>query len=276
MFGPELPIIGFDVDPNAMRVRMSDDSRIKLMSDLRKFGQHGTRRPLKEFQRIAGYLNWALNVYPLLRPGLTAVYAKTAGKLQQRAPIWVNRDIKRELAWVVGHLVVSDGVYFLKSVSWSYRHLPASVLRVYCDASPLGMGFWFPSLRISFQGEVPGDAPHNTIFFFEALTVVAAIREAANHLERGGRLAIFSDNLNTVQMFNSLAALPPMNWLLLFSVDLVLGRDIDFRVFHVSGSKNVVADHLSRLKTRDALEAAPGLIIHPFQPPRNALGASQK
>ena len=50
VFGPELPIIGFDVDPNAMRVRMSDDSRIKLVSDLREFGQHGTRRPLKEFQ----------------------------------------------------------------------------------------------------------------------------------------------------------------------------------------------------------------------------------
>ena len=94
MFGPELPIIGFDVDPNAMWVRMSDDSRFKLMLDLREFGQHGTRRPLKEFQRIAGYLNWALNVYPLLRPGLTAVYAKTTGKLQQRAPIWVNRDIE--------------------------------------------------------------------------------------------------------------------------------------------------------------------------------------
>ena len=171
---------------------------------------------------------------------------------------------------------MSNGVYFLKSVSWSYRHLPDSVLQVYCDASPLGMGFWFPSLRIGFQAEVPGDAPHNTIFFFEALTVVAAIHEAVDHLQCGGRLAIFSDNLNTVQMFNSLAAIPPMNWLLLLSIDLVLGRDIDFRVFHISGSKNVVTDHLSHIKTRDALEAAPGLIVHPFQPPWNALGATQK
>ena len=215
-------------------------------------------------------------MYPLLRPGLTAVYAKTTGKLQQHAPIWVNRDVERELAWVIGHLLASDGVYFLKSVSWSYRHLPDSVLRIYCDAFPSGMGFWFPSLHLAFQAELSGDEPGQTIFFFEALTVVGAIREAVNQVEQGGRIAIFSDNLNTVQMFNSLAALPSMNWLLLLSVDLVLRRDVDFRVFHISGSKNVVADHLSRLNNLEALTAAPGLVIHPFQPPRNALGATQK
>ncbi|KIK74434.1 hypothetical protein PAXRUDRAFT_74394, partial [Paxillus rubicundulus Ve08.2h10] len=71
---------------------------------------------LKDFQKIVGYLNWALNVYWLLQPGLMAVYAKTTGKLLQRMPIWVNKDVERELAWVVNHLLTSDGVYFLKSV----------------------------------------------------------------------------------------------------------------------------------------------------------------
>ncbi|KIK92975.1 hypothetical protein PAXRUDRAFT_92522, partial [Paxillus rubicundulus Ve08.2h10] len=118
IFGAELPIIGFEVDPNLMQIRMSDDSRLQLISVLREFGQHGTRRTLCNFQHIAGHLNWALNVYPMLRPSLCAIYAKTAGKLQQKALIWVNRDVKRELEWASGHLLLSEGVFLLNSESW--------------------------------------------------------------------------------------------------------------------------------------------------------------
>jgi hypothetical protein len=93
IFGEELPIIGFDVEPNILRVRMSDESRLDLITSIQSFAIQGTRRSLRDFQRLAGHLNWALNVYPLLRPGLSALYAKTAGKLEQRALIWVNQAI---------------------------------------------------------------------------------------------------------------------------------------------------------------------------------------
>ena len=73
-------------------------------------------------------------VYPFLRPGLCALYAKTAGKLFQKALLWVNRDVERELGWVIDHLLHSDGIYFLRSVSWSYDDRSPSVLHVYCDA----------------------------------------------------------------------------------------------------------------------------------------------
>ncbi|KIJ66316.1 hypothetical protein HYDPIDRAFT_54410, partial [Hydnomerulius pinastri MD-312] len=119
VFGTELPIIGFHVEPNLMRVQMSDESRLQLISTLRDFAQHGTRRTLRDFQHIAGHLNWALNVYPMLRPGLCAIYSKTAGKLYSKALMWVNHDVERELNWVIGHLLVSEGIYLLKSVSWS-------------------------------------------------------------------------------------------------------------------------------------------------------------
>ncbi|KIK45152.1 hypothetical protein CY34DRAFT_10547 [Suillus luteus UH-Slu-Lm8-n1] len=93
IFGEELPIIGFDVDPNILHVRMSDELRLDLISSIQAFAIQGTHRSLRDFQCLAGHLNWALNVYPLLCPGLSALYAKTAGKLEQRALIWVNRDV---------------------------------------------------------------------------------------------------------------------------------------------------------------------------------------
>ena len=66
VFGDVLPIIGFEVNPNLMRVRMSEGSKLQLITTVRDFALHGTRCPLRDFQHIAGYLNWALNVYPSL------------------------------------------------------------------------------------------------------------------------------------------------------------------------------------------------------------------
>jgi hypothetical protein len=225
---------------------------------------------------LAGWLNWALNVYPLLRPGLSALYAKTAGKLQSRAKIWVNRDVVRELNWVVQHLLSADGVFFFKSISWNFAHLPPDVLQVYTDASGDGIAYWFPSSNLGFQSQLRGDAPTGTIFYFEALAVTAAILEAVHHLSPDDRLAVFTDNLNTVSMFNSLAALPPYNWLLMVSVDAIIRSRVDFRVFYVPGVDNIVADHLSRWRNTEAEDASPGLAVHSFSPPRNTLGAVKK
>ena len=66
-----------------------------------------------------GYLNWALNVFLLLRPGLCTVYAKTAGKDFQKALVWVSQDVERELEWVIGHLLASNGILIFKSVAWN-------------------------------------------------------------------------------------------------------------------------------------------------------------
>lgn len=275
VFGRELPVIGFSVDPNLMRVRMSDESRIQLISLLREFGQHATRRSLRDFQHIAGHLNWALNVYPLLRPTLCGLYAKTAGKLFGRALIWVNRDVERELGWAVHHLLVSDRVYFLKSETWTSGPADSSFY-VYCDASLEGMAFWFPSLNVGFQAHISAAEPANTIFYFEALTVCSGILEASSHVPRGGKLAVFSDNLNTVQLFNSLSALPSMNWMIMLVVDTLIPTSIDCRVFHVSGVRNVIADLLSRFSNDAAIHASPGLTVLLFQPPRNTLGATSK
>ena len=77
-------------------------------------------------------------------------------------------------------------------------------------------------------------------------------------------------------IFNSLAAGAGYNDLLGFIVDLVLATSIDFRVFHISGDKNTVADHLSRNRGLEALTCVPNLRILPFKPPQNALEVSRK
>jgi hypothetical protein len=81
LWGSPLIIIGFEVDPNAMTITMSPPQRDELIAVICSFAVPGHRRQLREFQRLAGWINWCLNVYPLLRPGLSALYDKIRGKM---------------------------------------------------------------------------------------------------------------------------------------------------------------------------------------------------
>ncbi|KIK80855.1 hypothetical protein PAXRUDRAFT_157514, partial [Paxillus rubicundulus Ve08.2h10] len=136
--------------------------------------------------------------------------------------------------------------------------------------------FWFPTENLGFQVQLNNANHEDSIFFYEALTVCAAVHEATKQIAYGSHLAVFTNNLNTVQMFNSLTALPSMNWMLIQTVDVLLNSAIDFRVFHIPGSLNVVADHLSHLRNDLAAQASLGLRITSFQPPHHTLGEAKK
>ena len=149
-------------------------------------------------------------------------------------------------------------------------------LIAYCDACLDGMGFWYPSSSLAFQAPTPENSPVSVIFYFEALCVFCTLRDIATQVQDGARVVIFTDNLNTVQMFNSLACLPDYNQLLRHSVDILLAHHLDLCVLHVPGEQNVVADALSRCQFAIALNAVENLRISPFQPPQWTLGAAKK
>ncbi|KAG2340133.1 hypothetical protein BDR05DRAFT_977435 [Suillus weaverae] len=276
IFGSPLPIIGFDVDPNLMKISLKDDSKAALIRELQEFARYKSKRSLRDFEHITGSLNWALNVCPLLRPGLSAVYAKIKGKSNSKGMLWLNRAVVEELVWAAYHLERSNGIFLLKSVSWCYNPLPLNTLEVYCDASGSGMGFWYPSLNLAFQSGLPERPPITDIFFTEVLCVASAIHDAVTWLPRDGQLAVFTDSLNTVFMFNSLSGGPGFNQLLMDVVETIMVFKVDFRVFHISGCDNIIADRLSHWRGRDAVLCSPGLQVTPFEPPRFALGGGKK
>ena len=115
----------------------------------------------------------------------------------------------------------------------------------------------------------------DTIFWFEALTVLSALEWIASSSLCVKRVVIFTDNLNTVQMFDSLRSHPPYDLILLHAISLLISHSIDLRVWHIPGSQNFIADALSRGLFSLAHQHLPGLIISTFQPPRVTLGALQ-
>jgi hypothetical protein len=219
---------------------------------------------------MGGWVNWALNVYPRLRPALNNFYPKLKGRHDSTSLIWVNNSIRDDFLWAVRTLNDCSGVRLLKSIYWT---LSDATLTIYCDACPEGMGFWYPSLNVAFYSPTPYYKNPDLIFNFEALCVHSALFDAHRRTptKGDGRFVIYTDNSNTVDIFCTLRALPPYNHLLKTTINILNHRDSDLRVLHVPGVDNAVADALSRADFHRALSLVPGLKISTFDP-RDMLG----
>jgi hypothetical protein len=272
LFGSPLTIIGLEADCNLMTLTLPQPSKLRLMEELRFWsssppkGSSGSFK-LKHWERLAGWFNWVLNVYPLLRPALNLVYAKIAGKQNRDQRVYINNAIRSDLLWALNHIERSDGVHLFKSLHWSVRDAD---ITVYCDACPEGLGFWYPISKDGYFGPTPVNSPSGAIFYYEALCVVSALLHVQTKARKGAKILIYTDNSNTVDMFRSLRCLPEYNSLLKLSVDILLRNEFSLRVLHVPGDLNIVADALSRVKFSVALRAEPKLTFSEFNPPTMA------
>ena len=80
-------------------------------------------------------------------------------------------------------------------------------------------------------------------------------------------IAIYTNNANTVAMFDSLRAQPQYNPLLLTSVDLAFKNDVCFWVFHIPSEQNGITDALSHGLFDIVQTLLPGLHTSTFIPP---------
>jgi hypothetical protein len=273
IYGPVVPFLGFQVDPNAMTISISDERRAELIDKAFTFTKPGKRFQLREFQSLAGYLNWSFAVFPLLKPSLSAIYAKMSGKTRALAPMRINTAICTEMHWFIKHVRTSNGIFLLKTVAWDPTTDLAATSVVYVDACLTGMGFWYPELKLGFQCRTPAqqEAP---IFYWEAVAVTCAM--LCSFSNTAPRLVVYTDNHNTVDIWHSLKAAAPYNETLIVAIDWLIEHHTDARVLHIPGLDNAVADALSRFNNSLALRLVPGIKIGLFETPRNMTGVLKK
>ncbi|KAI0737011.1 hypothetical protein BC629DRAFT_1266660, partial [Irpex lacteus] len=133
------------------------------------------------------------------------------------------------------------------------------------------LGFWTPHPPgYAFAADRPHapSAVEDNIFWYEALTVLGALQWAVTLPTRFTRIAIFTDNLNTVQMFDTFRSREPYLDILLAACETLITYDVDLRVWHIPGEENVIADALSRRLFNVVAQYAPSLRITTFTPPR--------
>ncbi|KAJ8455196.1 hypothetical protein ONZ45_g19018 [Pleurotus djamor] len=274
--GSTLTIIGFEVDANGLTITMTPERKSELLVALRDFAYYPLtheRRKQKismgDLSKLAGWVNWALNVYPLLRPGLCHIYSKMSGIFIPSLKVHVNNSMRREVDWMITHLEKSNGVRILRSLDWSVNL--ASVV-LYTDASLDKMAFWLPNSHEGFVCDTLIANDDASINVWETLAVVSALHHISEHYPDAERVVIYSDSTFVINMFNSLKCPLQYSRMLRSAVDVIIARDFQLRVLYIPTEENVVADALSRGKFLKALASDASLAINLFQPPRNALG----
>ncbi|KAF9000976.1 hypothetical protein BDQ17DRAFT_1172108, partial [Cyathus striatus] len=115
LFGSSLTVIGFQVDIDSMTISMAPNKKEELIDHLCQFIDS---HPLRDFQHLAGWVNWALNVFPLLKPGLCAVCLNISGKSHPHEHLYLNNDIHSDLHWLVSWLQLSDALHIIQDISW--------------------------------------------------------------------------------------------------------------------------------------------------------------
>jgi len=136
----------------------------------------------------------------------------------------------------------ATGLFLFDAIEWS--PLDADLV-IYCDTSLTGLGFYCPSLNITYYADTSHIVPTHTIFYYESLSILSALAWAHDLTHSPHRLMIYMDSMNTVKMFSSLKAQQGYNELLMLAVGLMIPSEISLHVFHIAGTKNAIADALS-------------------------------
>src|SRR5271168_1844346 len=100
---------------------MDDEDRNNLVRHVLDFiatAPGGTPRTLREFQELAGWINWSFNVFPLLKPALSNVYEKMSGKSESHTKIFVNKGVVHDLSCFVSKVKELNGIYLFKDIDW--------------------------------------------------------------------------------------------------------------------------------------------------------------
>lgn len=135
-------MLGIEVDAEKLTFSLPEEAKNHLAKELSEWCKSGVRKRVREWQQLAGWINWAFNIFPLLQPSLNNIYAKLKGK-EQGARVWTNTAMREDLEWAKSKLDESDGVRLFKSLAWDVHKATCVAMT---DACPEGYAFWFPDL----------------------------------------------------------------------------------------------------------------------------------
>ncbi|ORY54480.1 hypothetical protein BCR35DRAFT_245809, partial [Leucosporidium creatinivorum] len=93
-----LVILGHRFDSVNLTITLPHDKKELFAASVDSFLSQ-RKPPLVEWQRLAGYAQWACFTLPFAKFALQPLYDKTAGKQMRRLPIHIDVATKRNLRW---------------------------------------------------------------------------------------------------------------------------------------------------------------------------------
>ena len=277
VFRLSLTVIGIKVDANALSMTMPANTLNELVTAVHEFINTNHQFTLCERQRLAGWINWSLSIFPLLWPSLNNFYAKINGKCAPNKYIRINNAVHANLLWAIQHLESSPSVCLIHHLQWE---ISSTDIIIYCDMCLDGIGFWLPDKCIGYYSPVPKTQRMSRS---STLKLSASYQRYIMQLISYAcppslHVLIYTDNDNTVAIFNTLRCLPQYNPILSDAATVSMASDIHLRVLHIPGDLNYVANVISHKKFSLAQQYVPGItiLVSSFQPHQLPLGAPKR
>ncbi|ORY83575.1 hypothetical protein BCR35DRAFT_265101, partial [Leucosporidium creatinivorum] len=255
-----LVILGHWVDSKALTITLPTDKKEEFAATVTSFLARRDWPPLIDWQRIAGYAQWACYTLPFAKFALQPLYDKMAGKTKRNAGIPINVDVRRSLTWFVSELLTSPPLSLLDPAldEWSPSDADIEIHTDACGSSDSfdlpGLGFVVlptrrsssspPSSSLHFYHRA--SAPLGDIQIIEGLAVASAIAWVLKARPAARRILIRTDSAPVVYGFDAGSGSAAMKALVWSTYLQLQAHRVDLRVRHIAGIKNTVADKLSR------------------------------
>src|ERR1700683_73383 len=92
-------------------------------------------------------------------------------------------SIIHELCWLLHYIEIAPPIHIFSAISWDFvkaRSAGLCQLEVFTNVSSIALAYYFTSLQLAYHAPLSPNSSLNTIFWFGALAVCAAIHHAAN------------------------------------------------------------------------------------------------
>ena len=246
-----LSFAGIELDTNTMEARLPLDKVAKCSNCIDSFLRR-KRVTLKELQSLLGLLNFACSV---VRPGrafLRRLIDLTIGVRHGHYFIRLSHESKQDLSIWHSFLSGFNGKSFFVNDNW----INSTKLNLFTDASgAIGFGAIFG--KHWCYGKWPTGWAYHNIALLEFYPIVLSLYLWGHKMENQC-IVFFTDNEALVHVINKQSCKDKQLMFFVRRLVLVcLRHNIVFKARHVPGSKNILADSLSRLQVETFRRLAP-------------------
>ena len=247
-----LTFLGIELDTEAQTARLPDAKLDLLTRTLVSWDVPDRRTSIKEMQSLAGQLAFAVKVVRAGRPFMRRIIGEQH-RLRRAAFVGGAREhtisatARADVRWWARNLSAANGVSILFDEDW----VEAATLTLFTDASSLGFGCSFGTrwLNGAWSAEVMAEAQVTSRYSMPYLELYSLVTAATawGHLWSGRKITFRCDCMPVVQAVEKMSsAKPAMQTLVRLLAASAARHGYDFRVWHVKGADNPLADALSR------------------------------
>ena len=260
-----MSFVGISLCSLTMEASLPEDKLRQCQNMLRTFLSRNSCR-LRQLQSLLGFLNFCCSVITCGRAFLRRLIDLTMGISKPYLHICLNQEVKSDMQLWLKFLEQYNG----KSMFLNEAFLSSLTLSLYTDsAQSLGYGAVYGSQW--FYGPFPLSWQTLNITCLELYPIVVAV-QVWGPLWRNHSLLFYTDNEALVAIINKQSSKDKTTMSLLRPLILAcLHFNILFQARHVAGSKNLLADALSRQDIPRFRRLSPKSNLQPAKIPSHLL-----